>query len=303
MEPVVLEIKNLTKSFGKYNAVTNLSFTIKSGEIVGLLGPNGAGKTTTIYMLLGLLTPTKGSIYYFGKEFQKNREEIMHKVNFSSTYLGFPWKMSVYNNLDILARLYNVENIKERIDQLLEMFEINDLRNQRYGDLSAGQKTRVFLAKAFINFPKVLLLDEPTASLDPEIAVKVRELLKRERGKFKTSMLFTSHNMAEVEEVCDRVIFIDHGKIIAQDTPQAFARRVKKIKVRFLFESNIRDIEKICFENKWKITREDRFQSIEVKEKEISQLLGLFAKENVEYSEISIDKPSLEDYFLEVFNK
>ncbi len=303
METVVLEVKNLTKSFGKFKAVSDLSFSIKSGEIVGLLGPNGAGKTTTIYMLLGLMTPTKGEIFYFGKEFQKNREEIMHKVNFSSTYLGFPWKMSVYNNLDILARLYNVENIRERIEQLLEMFEIQDLRNKRFGDLSAGQKTRVFLAKAFINFPKVLLLDEPTASLDPEIAVKVRELLKRERGKFKTSMLFTSHNMAEVEEVCDRVIFIDHGKIIAEDTPQAFARKVKKIKVRFLFESDIKNIDKICSNHKWKVTSEDRFHFIEVKEKEISQLLGIFAKENIEYSEISIDKPTLESYFLEVFNK
>jgi ABC-2 type transport system ATP-binding protein len=298
-----LEVKNLRKKFDNFTAVDNISFSVNEGEIVGLLGANGAGKTTTIYMLLGLLTPTSGSIYYFGKDFSQKREEIMHSVNFSSTYLGFPWKMSVYSNLDILARLYGVTNIKERIDQLLEMFEIKDLRNKRYGDLSAGQKTSVFLAKAFINFPKILLLDEPTSSLDPDIACKVRSLLAKEREKYKTSMLFTSHNMAEVEELCDRVIFIDKGKIISEDTPKALARKVKSVKVRFLIESNRELVGSAVDSYKWKITADNRYTYVEISEKDIARLLSIFAQMGIEYSEISIDKPTLEDYFIEVIGK
>lgn len=296
----VVEVNHLTKKFGKFTAVNDISFSIAEGEIVGLLGPNGAGKTTTIYMLLGLLTPTEGSISYFGKNFMQNRQEIMHKVNFSSSYIALHWKLSVFNNLDVIARLYNVKETKKRIEDLLEKLEISHLRNKRFGDLSAGEKTRVFLAKAFLNYPKVLLLDEPTASLDPEIAVKVRSLIIKEKNTYKTSMLFTSHNMAEVEEVCNRVIIIDHGKIIVEDTPKGLSQKVKLAKVRFIFESNKEDALEICKLNHWNLTEEDAFDIIEIKENDISMLLKLFADKGVKYSEITIDKPTLEDYFLEV---
>lgn len=295
----IVEVNHLTKRFGKFTAVDDISFSIKEGEIVGLLGPNGAGKTTTIYMLLGLLTPTQGHISYFGKNFMQNREEIMHKINFSSSYIALHWKLSVFYNLDVIARLYNVEDRRKRIENLLEKFEISDLRNKRFGDLSAGEKTRVFLAKAFINHPKVLLLDEPTASLDPDIAVKVRSLLIKERKNYKTSMLFTSHNMAEVEEVCDRVIIINHGEIVAEDTPKGLSQKVKLAKVRFIFESNKEEAFEICKRNRWKIVTEAEFNFIEIGESDISQLLKLFADSGVKYSEITIDKPTLEDYFLE----
>lgn len=302
----IVEVNHLTKKFGPpaggLTAVDDISFSIKEGEIVGLLGPNGAGKTTTIYMLLGILTPTSGQILYFGKNFMQNRQEIMHNVNFASSYIALHWKLSVFSNLDVIARLYNVENRKGRIEGLLSKFEIYNLRNKRFGDLSAGEKTRVFLAKAFLNYPKVLLLDEPTASLDPDIAAKVRTLLIKEKKEYKTSMLFTSHNMAEVEEVCDRVIFIDHGKIIAEDTPKGLSQKVKLSKVRFLFVENQEVALKICKQNHWKTTLDGDFCLIEVLESNISLLLKLFADNGVRYSEITIDKPTLEDYFLEVIN-
>lgn len=300
MNNTIVRADHLTKKFGKFTAVDDISFSIAEGEIVGLLGPNGAGKTTTIYMLLGILTPTAGQIIYFGKDFMQNRQEIMHKVNFASSYIALYWRLSVFSNLDIIARLYNVENRKKRIEDLLEKLEISHLRNKRFGDLSAGEKTRVFLAKAFLNYPKILLLDEPTASLDPDIAAKVRFLLLKERKEYKTSMLFSSHNMAEVEEVCDRVIFINKGKIIAEDTPRGLSQKVKLSKVRFFFETNMVEVEKICKQNNWKITPEDKFTLIEVRENEISLLLKLLAESKVKYSEITIDKPTLEDYFLEV---
>ncbi len=296
----IVEVNHLTKKFGKFTAVNDISFSIKEGEIVGLLGPNGAGKTTTIYMLLGILTPTGGEISYFGKNFMQNRQEIMHKVNFASSYIALHWKLSVFYNLDVIARLYNVADRKKRIEDLLEKLEISNLRNKRFGDLSAGEKTRVFLAKAFLNYPKVLLLDEPTASLDPDIAVKVRSLLLKERNTYKTSMLFTSHNMAEVEEVCDRVIIIDHGKIVAEDTPKGLSQKVRLAKVRFIFETKKEDAFEICKRNHWKITVEEDFNLIEIGENDISQLLKLFADNGIKYSEITIDKPTLEDYFLEV---
>lgn len=294
----ILEVKHLTKKFNSFTAVDDISFSIKEGEIVGLLGPNGAGKTTTIYMLLDILTPTSGDIRYFGKDLKKNRAEIMHNLNFSSTYIQLPWRLTVRQNLEILARLYGVEDIKGRVERICEIFEIKDLKNHKTGTLSAGQKTKVFLAKAFLNFPKILLLDEPTASLDPEIAAKVRTILLEERKKYKTAMLFTSHNMAEVEEVCDRVIFINHGKIIAEDTPFGLASKTKLTSLRLTIVDGIKRSITICQKNKWQFTVEDRILDIALDEKSIAPLLILLAKEGVEYSEINIQKPSLEDFFL-----
>lgn len=179
------------------------------------------------------------------------------------------------------------------------MFEITDLKNKRFGDLSAGQKTRVFLSKAFLNFPKILLLDEPTASLDPEIATKVRAFLLKEKEKYNTSMLFTSHNMAEVEEMCDRVIFIDHGKIIAEDTPLGLSRKVKYSRVRFFIYKELDKALVICRQNGWENFVRENFLEIEIEEKNIPRLLSVIAESKILYSEISIEKPTLEDYFLE----
>ena len=191
----VLEVKNLTKKFGKFTAVNNLSFHIKEGEVLGLLGPNGAGKTTTIQILLGIMNSTGGSIQYFGKDFNKNKEEVMKNINFSSAYISLPWWFTVSEILEFFARLYEVPDRKKRIKKLVEEFEFSSLIHREYNKLSSGERTRLLLAKAFLNYPKLILLDEPTASLDVDIAVKVREFLKKEQKNYGVSMLLTSHNM------------------------------------------------------------------------------------------------------------
>ncbi|OGM71438.1 hypothetical protein A3H19_04710 [Candidatus Woesebacteria bacterium RIFCSPLOWO2_12_FULL_39_9] len=299
----VLEVNNLSKSFGKTKAVKNISFHINEGEIVGLLGPNGAGKTTTIQMLLGTLTPTSGDAWYFGKNFKDHREEILQKVNFCSSYIRLPWRLTVYENLDVIARLYGVKNRKRRIKKLLDAFDISEFEKRPFASLSAGQIMRVVLAKSFINYPKVILLDEPTASLDPDIAKKVRDFLIREQKEFQVSMLYTSHNMAEVERLCDRVIFLNKGKILAEDTPLGLANKIDISRVDLLINRDITKAQGICVENKWKANISDNFLKVELKEKDISKLLSTLAKSGIDYSEISIDKPTLEDFFLQVSSK
>jgi len=296
----VLEVKNLTKNFGKVFAVDNVSFSIKEGEILGLLGPNGAGKTTTIQMLLGALTPSSGEMIFFDKEFNKNREEILNKINFCSSYISLPWKLTVNENLDVMARLYGVKDRKKRIDKLLDVFDIKNFRNKAVSTLSAGQTMRVTLAKAFINFPKLILLDEPTSSLDPEIAEKVRTFLKSEQDNFKVSMLLTSHNMAEVESMCDRVIFLNKGKIIAEDTPMNLTKEIEISRVDLIVDKNIDRVLEICTENDWEVGIDKPHIKVELKEKDIPKLLTVLNDEKVVYSEISIEKPDLEDYFLEM---
>jgi len=235
-DEVVLRVKDLTKKFGRFTAVDKISFEIRRGEILGLLGPNGAGKTTTIQMLLGTLTPTSGDIEYFGKDFFKHRSETLQQVNYASAYSRLPWRLTAGENLDVYARLYGVKNRRERIDKLMREFEVSEIKNKTMDGPSAGQSTRVMLCKAFINYPKLILLDEPTASLDPDIASRVRQFLLRQQEEYQVSMLFTSHNMKEGTEVCDRVIFLKTGKIIAEDTPENLAKMVDATLEEFFLE-------------------------------------------------------------------
>lgn len=223
--PVIIEVKNLVKIFGSTRAVDGLSFSVDEGTITGLLGPNGAGKTTTIQTLLDLITPTSGTIRILGKELATHREEILSRINFSSPYVALPGNLMVLENLMTFARLYGVFNIKKKIDELADFFEIRNLLLKKTSSLSTGQLTRLNLTKALLNDPKLLLLDEPTASLDPDIADKTRLMLKRIKNERGVSILYTSHNMQEVEEICDRVIFIQHGKLKDAGTP---AELVKK---------------------------------------------------------------------------
>ncbi len=216
----IVEVEGLTKVFNGTTAVDNISFEMYEGEILGLIGPNGAGKTTTLQMLLGLTTPTSGTIRVFGLDLKKNREEILKKVNFSSSYISLPFSLTVRENLTVFARLYGVKGVKERIDGLLDVFEISDIANMPTRRLSSGQITRVCLCKALLNNPRVLFLDEPTASLDPDIADKTRKLLQRIRKESGLSILYTSHNMQEMEELCDRILFMDNGRIIALGRPE-----------------------------------------------------------------------------------
>lgn len=279
-------------------AVDNISFKIHEGEIVGLLGPNGAGKTTTIQMLLGTTVKTKGEIKYFGKEFEKNRSAILQEVNYASAYTRMPWNMTVWENLMVYAKLYQVEEPKERLELLLQQFEITQYAKKPIRELSSGQTTRVILTKAFINFPKLLLLDEPTASLDPEIATSVRKFLVKQQQKYKVGMLLTSHNMAEVAEMCDRVIFLRKGKIFAEDTPVGLARSIKNCSLRLVVGDGLKRLEVYAKGRGYKIEIKGRGVEIKLKEEEVAEFLAKLAQNEIKYSEISIEKPTLEDYFL-----
>ena len=197
----------------------SISFNIEKGEIVGLLGPNGAGKTTTIHMLLDLITPDSGEIKIFGKTLQSQREEILQEMNFTSPYISLPFRLTVWENLFVFAKMYGIRSPKERIYELLKLFDIEKYKNKPISYLSSGEITRVGLCKSLLNKPKLLLLDEPTASLDPDMSFKVREILANIQKENETTILYTSHNMFEIEKICSRIIFLNHGKIIAAGSP------------------------------------------------------------------------------------
>ncbi len=220
MNQAVVEVVNLSKVFGSIKAVDNVSFSIYPGEIVGLLGPNGAGKTTILHMLLGLTTPTSGRIKIFGLDFPKHRAYILGKVNFSSTYVSLPYSLTVRESLRVFAWLYGVKNREQRIKEVLSLFEVEDLAHRPVRTLSSGQITRLNLAKAMINDPQVLFLDEPTSSLDPDIADKTRSLLKKIKKEKQISILYTSHNMREMEEISDRILFLYQGRMVASGSPE-----------------------------------------------------------------------------------
>ncbi|MEK6525960.1 MAG: ABC transporter ATP-binding protein [Nitrospirota bacterium] len=225
MPTPIVEVRDLTKRFGDFTAVNGVSFDIQPGEILGLLGPNGAGKTTTIQMLLGLITPTAGSIRMFGLDLAQHRERILEQINFSSSYISMPYSLTVEENLWVVAKLYGLAEIPRRIDDVVKKLEMEEFRTKVTRKLSSGQMTRLTLAKAILTDPKVLFLDEPTASLDPDVAHKTRSLLKDVRRSSGLSMLYTSHNMREMEEMSDRIIFLQRGKIVAQGTAREITAR------------------------------------------------------------------------------
>ena len=229
--PPVVRVTDLRKQFGTFVAVDGISFTIPAGEIVGLVGPNGAGKTTTIHMMLSLITPTSGTIEIFGLDVLRHRTRILSRLNFASPDACMDWRLTVRENLRVFAGLYGLKRPRQRIDQLIEIFEMHEMADQQTRELSLGQQTRLGLCRAFLNDPELVLLDEPTASLDPDIADKTRRLLQRLRAERGLTILYTSHNMAEVEELCDRVLFLhDQGPL----TPTGANRGVRCIDNRFL---------------------------------------------------------------------
>ncbi len=231
----VIEVLKLTKSFDGMTAVNNISFSIEQGEIVGFLGPNGAGKTTLIQLLLGLITPTSGEIRILGLNLKDHREAILSQVNFSSSYVSMPTSLTLWENLLVFAKLYGVPNPKARIQHLLTVFEMDRLKNSLTRNLSSGQLTRLSLAKSLLNSPKILFLDEPTASLDPDMADKTRTLLKSIRTENNMTVLYTSHNMKEMQEISDRIIFVNAGQIIASGTPKAVLRQFEEENLESLF--------------------------------------------------------------------
>ena len=215
----LVEVKNIKKNYGKNEAVKGISFNIKEDEILGLLGPNGSGKTTTIGMLLGLLKPTSGEIFINGQKLEGNRIEILEQINFISPYIELPKKLTVKQNLTVYGKLYKINNINERIEFLSEKLRLGGLLNGITGELSSGQKNRVSLAKALINEPKVLLIDEPTASLDPEVGDFVRSFLEDYKKEKKISILLASHNMNEVTRLCKSILMMKDGIIIDKGNP------------------------------------------------------------------------------------
>ena len=214
-----IEVINLSKNYKSKEAVRNISFKINENEIIGLLGPNGCGKTTTIGMILGLLKPSSGKILINGMDIEKNKISILHKINFISPYIELPKKLKVKQNLIIYGKLYNIKNLNEHINYLAEKLRLTELLNKVTGELSSGQKNRVSLAKALINNPSVLLLDEPTASLDPETGDFVRTFLENYKKENKISVLLASHNMEEVKRLCDSVMMMKNGTIIDSGAP------------------------------------------------------------------------------------
>jgi len=220
-----IKVTNLKKSYGTKEAVKNINFEIKENEIIGLLGPNGSGKTTTIGMILGLLKPTSGEVLINGLKIEENPIEILQKINFISPYIELPKKLTVKQNLIVYGKLYSVKKLNEKIDYLVSKLRLDNLLNRVTGELSSGQKNRISLAKAIINDPNVLLLDEPTASLDPEIGDFVRTFLENYKKEKKISILLASHNMSEVTRLCKTVLMMKDGIIIDKGHPEELIKK------------------------------------------------------------------------------
>ena len=239
---IPLEIIDLSKAYDTKEAVRNISFKVKENEIIGILGPNGCGKTTTIGMILGLLKHTKGKVLINGIEIEKQRVELLNELNFISPYIELPKKLTVKQNLEVYGRLYDVKKIGIKIDYLCEKLRLNEFINKITGELSSGQKNRVSLAKSIINDPSVLLLDEPTASLDPETGDFVRSFLEEYQKEKKTSILLASHNMAEVERLCSSVLMMNKGSIIDQGTPGELIKKHGRRNMEEVFLKLTRDL-------------------------------------------------------------
>lgn len=299
MVKYVLEVENLVKNFGSFSAVKRISFSVPRGKVIGLLGPNGAGKTTTIQMLLGIISASSGSIRYFGKDFLKNREESLQRINFASAFNTLLGRITVWENLIVFAGLYRIKNPDKKINDLLDHFEIADLKNQIYWNLSAGQRTRVNVIKSLINEPELILMDEPTASLDPDIADKTLTLIENLKQEKSISLLYTSHDMDEVTRICDEVIFLDHGSIVAHDTPLNLTKLITKAYLKLIFEGEIKKVEKYLKDKNQKFEFKGKNTIlIETEESLIPKLIFGLGEEKIWIIDIEVKKPSLEDVFL-----
>jgi ABC-2 type transport system ATP-binding protein len=299
----VLEVKNLRKVYGKkppFVAVDDISFFLKKGEILGLLGPNGSGKTTTIQMLLGTLGVTSGQIFYFGKDFFSHRSELMQHISFASTYTSLPYILTIDENLNCFGRFYGIPDVAKKADPLLKRFGIYDQKQKPVSALSAGQITRLMLVKAFFIEPKIVLLDEPTASLDPDVSIEVCNFLLEQREKTALSILFTSHKMEEVTELCDRTIFLKNGKIIADDLPEKLAKSVSSYELRLTIIDGMKRTIALAQKKEFPYRFEHRTIQLSLDDTEIPLFLNQLMQEGVSYASIQIKEPSLETYFLKI---
>jgi len=237
----MLSVTSLSKKYGAAVAVDGISFDVGKSEIVGLLGPNGAGKTTTINMTLGVLAPDSGTVQIKGLDLAVNRSQAIALTNFAAVYTPLPGNLTVYQNLRVFGLLYEVQELPVRIDELLRQFDLVAFRNKKCGVLSSGEQTRVSLAKAMLNEPQLLLLDEPTASLDPATAREIRKGIREFARRGTAGVLWTSHNMYEVEEVCDRVLFLSHGRILLEGDPKLLPAQHGKKTLEDLFVAVARE--------------------------------------------------------------
>jgi ABC-2 type transport system ATP-binding protein len=272
-EPLV-KARGLTKKFNGRTAVDHIDFDVWPGEIVGFLGPNGAGKTTTIRMLMNILNPTDGELTLFGRNYTQGRVAILSQMNASSGTLTLPGKLTVEENLRVFGDMYGISQPKARIDELINKFDLAELAKRSLYSLSTGQQVRVALAKAFLNKPRLLLLDEPTSSLDPNVADHVRDFLLQVVKAENTTVFLTSHNMLEVEKVCSRVLFLNEGKIQAEGTPKELARRQRL----------------------WKLTVNGA--TIEVDCDEVGPYLTKLVHGGTAIESLSVHEPTLEDFFV-----
>lgn len=302
MKNKALEVINLTKKFGNFTAVDNISFSVEQGEVLGLLGPNGAGKTTTIHMLLGITLLDFGEIKYFGKDLFKKRQYCLSKINFASAYNTLQGRISAWENLLVFAHLYNVKNPKKKILELSDYFEVTQLLPKRYWDLSAGERTRVNLIKSLLNDPELILMDEPTASLDPDIADKTLSLIENLKKNKNISILFTSHNMDEVTRICDRVLFLDRGRIVALDTPLGLTKKIENSELVLMFEGSKKVIQETIKDAKLEFRGENRVV-ITTTEKSIPSVIFDLSKAGIWITDIEVKKPTLEDFFLKIVRK
>lgn len=313
MLQVPLRVEGLTKQFNPsfwarwrhkkqpFIAVNNISFTLNKGEILGFLGPNGAGKTTTIQMLLDVLTPTSGHISYMGTNIAHDRSVLQH-ISFASGYTRLPSALTVRQCLLTHGMLYDLslKTLRAKIPAVLEEFGITHLADQNASTLSAGQTTCALLARAFLVEPHIVLLDEPTAALDPENAHRVRTFIKKQNAERGVSILFTSHNMVEVAELCDRILVLKQGAIIADNTPEHLASSVSQTKIQLVSVDHLPQLITYAQTHNLAHTAQEKHIDIVVDEHRISELLAELASAGIRYSQISIDKPTLEDYFLTV---
>jgi ABC-2 type transport system ATP-binding protein len=239
-EEVIIKINKVTKQYKNVFAVKSLDLSFKKSLIYGLLGPNGCGKSTTMGMILGLIKPTEGNISVFNLDVEKHRTRILQKMNFISPFIDLPKRLTVEENLKVFGNLYSVNNLDEKIPELLEALKIQKLRTRLVGELSSGQKNRVMLAKALINDPEVLLLDEPTANLDPDVADFVINYLKKYSKKHNATLIFASHNMNEVEKICDEIILMKSGKILKEGSPSMIIDYYQKKNLEEVFLKTMR---------------------------------------------------------------
>lgn len=304
MSEQVLQVNNLVKNYGKFRAVDGISFSVPKGSVVGFLGPNGAGKTTTIQMLLGIIEKSGGSIKYFGKDFFKNRVQSLQRINFASAFNTLQGRISVMENLIVFAKLYQIPNHKDKILQLANYFEATKLLKKRYWDLSSGQRTRVNLMKSLLNDPELLLMDEPTASLDPDITDKTLTLIEELRESRNLSILYTSHNMDEITRICDEVIFLDHGKIVAEDTPLNLTKKISGVTLELMFGGIKENIEKHLKTSGLEYNFLDkRTLSIKTEESHVPEILAALYNIKAGITDIDLVKPTLEDVFLQIARK